>query len=386
MISSELAELLEPQERFDALAARARRLGPKLIDLSYASPPRTPGAVRRILADSISESSDSSLQYTPPGGSRVARRAVAESLTRSHQLPFRWQDVVLTPGATAALAICLQALGEPGGEVIVPTPCWLDYPLYTVAAGQQPVAVEATADCDLDLDAVAAAVSTATTAVILSDPVNPTGRCIGCDRWQALAELLERWRAKSGNAITVIADEAHRDLVDAPGRGASAIPDTILVYSFGKYHCIQGQRAGYAAVSPRHSERDRLRVELRRWARILGFAVPDASMQAAIPRLLEVRHDFSHLRQEQMALAQSLEQSGFEVVQADGTYFLYVRTPGRLDDFQWAERLLETQHLLVAPAPLFHHHGYFRIALTAAPETLQLAASKLANGYERCLA
>src|SRR5919202_371404 len=116
-------------------------------------------------------------QYAPFGGHTLIRRAVADALRASHGLPFTFEDVVLTPGAMAALHLALRGAGRPGDEVLIPVPCWLDYPLYVRALGLVPVMVPLTCRAfDLDVDAVADAISERTCAVLLSHPANSTGR------------------------------------------------------------------------------------------------------------------------------------------------------------------------------------------------------------------
>ena len=66
---------------------------------------------------------------------------VADSLRGTHDLPFVFSDVVLTPGAMAGLQLALRVAGGPGDEVIIPVPCWLDYPLYVRSLGLVPVMV-----------------------------------------------------------------------------------------------------------------------------------------------------------------------------------------------------------------------------------------------------
>ncbi|MGH9213597.1 MAG: hypothetical protein ACRD2C_23415, partial [Acidimicrobiales bacterium] len=118
MIPDRLLRLLEPQERFDALQARAGRLGSRLADLSYANfdGPLNP-AVRQVLEQALATDRNLAFQYTPFGGSRVARKAVADALVVSHGDGYQWRDVVLTNGAAAALTVALHALGQPGDEV-----------------------------------------------------------------------------------------------------------------------------------------------------------------------------------------------------------------------------------------------------------------------------
>jgi aspartate aminotransferase len=374
MISADVQEMLEPLERFEDIRRKAVRLGPRLCDLAYANPYQ--GVQEQALAaikEALEEDRVLGLQYSPFGGHTVIRRAVADALRRSHGMDFAFGDVVLTSGAMAALNIALRASSTPGGEVIVPTPCWIDYPLYVRAMGLKPILVPLSkTSFDVDVRALADAVTERTCAVMLSHPANPTGRAYEPDTLRRLAEaLVEKSR---GPEITFIADESHRDFADPEEyhTAAEVIDQTLIVYSFGKYHFLQGQRVGYVAVSPNHPARDEVSRELVRWTRILGLATPTALMQRAIPRLLGLRYDQGWLSAWRRRYVDELSAFGYEVVSPDATLFIYVRTPGGRRDFEFIEELASAA-VLGLPAPIFHHQGYFRLSLTGSEEMLERA-------------
>ena len=377
MIPAEFEDLLQPLERFESIRRRVVRLGDRLCDLSYANP--YGGAeqqVRAAIRSALDDERLLDLQYAPFGGQTLARRAVADALRASHRLPFTFSDVILTPGAMSALHLALLASGRADGEVIIPFPCWLDYPLYARANGLRPVPVPMAPDTlELDVAAVADAVSDRTCAVLLSHPANPTGRNYRPAQLSALAEALRDAEDRQGCEITLIADETHRDFTDAGTYHSAAgfWERTLVIYSFGKYHFIQGQRLGYVAVSPRHPARKETGAELARWTRITGVATPTALMQRAVPRLLALEHDQTWLPKWRRRLVDQLIEDGYSVVEPDATLFIYVRTPaGYEDDFDFVSELA-SEAVLVLPAPVFHHTGYFRLSLTGSEEMLETA-------------
>jgi aspartate aminotransferase len=382
MIPDELAPLIAPLEALESIRRSVVRLGDRLCDLSYANPyAGVQEGARAAIRAALDQERLLDLQYTPFGGQTLARRAAADALRASHELPFSYRHVVLTPGAMAALHVSLHACGQPGDEVVIPTPCWLDYPLYVRVTGRSPVEVPLAGDrFDLDLEAIAAAFSERTCAVLLSTPANPTGRCYDAATIEALAGIVRAAEQRLGCTITIIADETHRDFIDAQQFHslAGAFDRTVLVYSFGKYHFLQGQRLGYVAVSPEHPHHEELAKEMVQWTRVLGLATPTALMQRALPALLELRHDLSWLDQTRHWLTAELTAQGYRVVPADGTLFMYVRTPEGHDDMEFA-RLLAHQGVLVLPAPVFHHRGYFRLALTASNAMLSRAVQTFAR-------
>jgi aspartate aminotransferase len=389
MIQTELLRLLEPLETFEGIRRGVVHLGDRLCDLSYANPyDGVADRTRAVLRAALAEDRSLALQYSPFGGQTRSRRAVADALRASHGLAWSYREVVLTPGAMAALHVALALAGRPGDEVLFPVPSWLDYPLYAHYLGLRPIPVRLRAnDFALDVSALAARLSPRTCAVVLSHPANPTGRCYTPEDLAALAEALAAAQRRTGRTITLIADETHRDFVP-PGPFHSPAGDwaaTLIVYSFGKFHFLQGQRAGYLAVSPRHPDRATLIDDAVRWVRIMGFCAPTALMQRAIPGLLALRHDIGWLDQRRSDASVSLRAAGYEVVGADATLFLYVRTPeGAQDDFDFI-RDLASAGVLALPAPVFHHRGYFRLALTASRDMLARGLAILEGAAARPL-
>jgi aspartate aminotransferase len=386
VIAPVLQSLLEPLEEFETIRRRAAPLGDRLCDLSYANPYEgVEQSTRDVLRRALDGERLLDMQYSPFGGQTLARRAVADDLARRQEQPYEFRDVILTPGAMAALHLGLRAIGIPGDEVVIPVPCWLDYPLYAHYLGLCPMLVPLSGPTfELDLSAIADALTARTCAVLLSNPANPTGRSYSRESLAGLASVLDQAARHFGRRITLISDETHRDFTE-PGAhcpGATVWPATITVYSFGKYHFIQGQRIGYLAVSPNHPQRDALSAEIVRWTRVMGFCTPTAHMQAALYDFLNLRHDLAAVTQRRRWLMEELCRAGYQVTPADATLFVYVATPAGEEDMEFIRRLAGSG-VLALPAPVFHHRGYFRLALTGGARMLEggvAALRKVAAG------
>jgi aspartate aminotransferase len=380
VIPQSLQAMLQPLEEFESIRRRAVRLGDRLCDLSYANPYE---GVQQSTRDTMRRALDSErlldLQYSPFGGQTLIRRAVADDLAALQALPYEFQDVILTPGAMAALHLALRTVGGPGDEVVIPVPCWLDYPLYACYLGLRPALVQLPGpEFDLDLSSIADALTPRTCALLISNPANPAGRSCSAETLAGLGTVLEQAEHRFGRAITLVSDETHRDFTE-PGAhhaGATFWPTTITVYSFGKYHFIQGQRIGYLAVSPRHPQRDSMAAEIVRWTRIMGFCTPTAHMQAAVPDLLALRHDLAPIARSRHWVMDELRRTGYEITPSDATLFVYVATPDGQEDMQFVRRLAD-HGTLVLPAPVFHHRGHFRLALTGGSRMLEGGVSAL---------
>lgn len=378
-LSKEVLELLAPQERFEALRERfVFSAGRDACDLAYANPYSGPRAeTLDAIEDALREERRLGLQYTPYGGATIARRVVSRRLTREHGVRFRWGDVVLTAGAMAALNVLLRSVRVAGAEneVVHASPCWLDYPLYAAQLGMRPVSVPLRrGEFRWDAARLADALTPHTRAVLVTQPDNPTGVVHTGEELDALGDVLRAHAERTGTAPLLISDECHRDYVDPEVElrsPAFAYDRSAIVYSFGKGWLLQGQRLGFAAVSPHHPERSVLARRLARICRLAGYATPTALMQRALVRLVALDHPTAQIGARRREVERALAEMGYEVTPAQATFFVYARCPED-DDERFVERLAD-EKVLVLPSSVFHHRGHFRISVTGDDEMLERA-------------
>jgi aspartate aminotransferase len=372
----DLEILLEPQERLDRLIiATLRRFGPRVADLSYANPYEGPDEeVLRALKHAMSESRELAFQYTPYGGSTVTRRVIASKLSQDYGLPFDFRDIIMTPGAMAALNVVLRALFGSEDEVIVLTPCWQDYPLYLRNLNIPVSFVSLRGDKRLDLDGIGRALRAKTKGLLFSQPCCPTGVLYTRAEVDGLSELLRGAEERFGTQIYLISDEVHRQLIWTENSFHSpslSYPRSLSIYSFGKALSLQGQRIGYVAVSPRMPENGEVRRMMERSVRFMGFCGPTSLMQRAVCELLDYTPRVKALAQKQNVMRSALAAHGYDVCDADATFFVYVKSP-IADDFKFVEALA-SHGVLAAPSALFHESGYFRLSLTARGDSIEAA-------------
>lgn len=371
-----LERLLEPQEWFDRLIARAfGRFGPRLVDLSYANPSDGPSLeVLDVLKRVTSERTGLSLQYTPYGGRTATRRAIAAGLKREYWLPFQYRDIVLTSGAMSGLNIVFRALFYSSSEVLVLTPYWQDYPLYLRNLGIPARFVPLRRDKHLDLDAIAEAIGPRTAGILLSQPCCPTAVAYSPEEITALCTVLRAAEDRLGTKIFLMSDEVHRQLVWGRTPFYSPLrcyPRSVSIYSFGKALSLQGQRIGYVAVSPKMPNIERIRTALERCVRLMGFGSPTSLMQYAICDLLDYQPSLTALAARQACVRNELTQYGYDVCPGDATFYVYVKSPDP-DDVRFATSLADLG-VAVMPASLFGDPGYFRLSLTARFEAIERA-------------
>jgi aspartate aminotransferase len=376
--------LLQPLDDFSRLHARTlRRFGATAIDLSYPNPRFCQdGRAYQLLGDLAGQASVSDLQYTPFGGLTRTRRNIAGALGRRFGLPLSFRDIVLTPGAAAALHLACQVLFRPEDQVILIAPCWMDYPVYLRNLGVSVALVPSGAGKHLDHESIEAAWTPATRGVIISQPACPTGVVYTEHELQELASLLNAMGSTHGRQPVLISDEVHRDTVwngTQLTTPVSVYPESLSVYSFGKAWSMQGQRVGYVAVSPGMSQRHALTAALERAMRVTGHCAPTALMQQVASRLASLAPETGDLASLQLFTRDRLAAAGYEIVPAEATSFVYLRAPA--DDEAGFTSLTADHGVLVMPSSIFHEPGYFRIALNVGHPQLDQAIARLAAAH-----
>lgn len=304
-----------------------------------------------------------------------AQEVVAETLRRRFQMPFEPDDVCLTNGAFAAIAVALGAITDPGDEIIYVSPPWFFYEALIVSHHGTPVRVRCDPDTfDLDLSAIEAAITPQTRAIIVNSPNNPTGRIYPPATLRALADLLEAASQRIGHTIFLLSDESYNRIV-FDGREfptpTAYYPDSFLLYTYGKTLLTPGQRIGYIALPPSMARREQMRAAILTSQLVTGWAFPNALLQHALPDLEKLSIDIEHLQAKRDRLVAALGEMGYELSCPEGTFYLLVRSP-LADDMAFCRRLAE-HSVLVLPGSVYEMPGTFRISLTANDEMISWA-------------
>jgi aspartate aminotransferase len=330
-------------------------------------------AVRYVdtLRDALTPRNDQWFAYQTNG--EAAREAAAESLQGLLDVPFRPEDIYLTTGGFAAIALALKTVADPGDEVIYSLPPWFLYEPLILEAGLVPVKVKInTTTFDLDIDAVEAAITERTRVLIVNSPNNPTGRIYPPDLLRRLAEVLEAASARIGRRIYLISDEAYNRIVFDGLRFHSPVEcyaHTLLAYSYGKTHLSPGQRVGYLALPPTMPNRDGMEPAITGLQVAMGWVYPNALLQHALPELEKFSIDVGQLQRRRDRFFDALGSMGYRVWRSEGTFYLYVPSPNP-DDEAFTESLAR-RGVFVFPGVLFETPGFFRISLTANDDMIE---------------
>jgi aspartate aminotransferase len=344
----------------------------KVYDFSLGNPNvAPPAALCRRLAEVACAEIPGKHMYMPNAGYAETRAAVAAELAERDGLPLTADQVVMTCGAGGALNVILKTLLDPGEEVIIPAPFFVEYRFYVDNAGGVARIVQSREDFSLDIDAIGAVVTDKTKAVLINTPNNPTGKVYDGASIGALAALLAEKGRTFGREIYLISDEPYSEIVYdgliLPSILA-AYPHSLVASSYSKSLSLPGERIGYIAVNPAIAEPDQVMSGLILCNRILGFVNAPALMQRAITGLKGVRVDVEMYRRKRDLLCDGLAAVGYRVVKPQGAFYLFLKTP--IDDDVRFACALQEKRILTVPGSGFFGPGHIRIAYCVDDETI----------------
>ncbi len=338
--------------------------GKPVYDFSIGNPDlEPPPEFKKALRKIVDDDTPGQHKYMANIGFEATRAAVATDLCRDHDIPFTPQNIVMTVGAGGAVNVTLKALIDPGEEVIVNAPYFVEYKFYIENHGATMVVAETRTDFNLDLDDIAAKITDRTRAIIITNPNNPTGVMYPQETLDGLGDLLRAKSAEQDRPIFVIDDAPYRKLVyDAPKCTSpfKGYENTLVATSHSKDLGLPGERIGFLAVSPRIKGWERLAGATAFANRTLGFVNAPALMQRVVAQLQSVTIDLDWYRRKRDLLYKELTRMGYEVTYPDGAFYIFPKAPGG-DDIAFIDKLKE-KRVLVVPGTGFGRSGYFRIS------------------------
>ena len=359
-----------------------------VFDFSLGNPSvPAPASVAASIEKSLKLPSDQLHGYTPAPGLPQCRAAVAASLNRRFGTGYEGKDVFMTVGAAASLTCTLNAITNPGDEVIVIAPYFPEYRVWIEKAGC--TCIEVLADqqtFQVDAEAVRAAITDKTVAVIIDSPNNPTGAVYTQETLEALAGVLNDANAprEADNPIFLISDEPYREIVY--GSEVPWVPsiyqDTIVCYSYSKSLSLPGERVGWVLVPNTMPLAPRVMPAVAGAARTLGFVCAPALFQRVIIDCIDEPSDVEAYARNRTALTDALSEYGYTYVEPDGAFYLWVKAL-EPDANAFCERAKKYE-LLAVPSDSFGVKGWFRLGYCVSYETIvnSLPAwKKLAEEY-----
>ncbi|MCX2922384.1 pyridoxal phosphate-dependent aminotransferase [Streptomyces sp. NEAU-W12] len=331
-------------------------------------------------------------QYPPGPGVPELRTAIAAHQRRRYGLTLDPDtEVLVTAGATEAIAASLLALLEPGDEVVALEPYYDSYAACIALAGATRVPVTLRpreGRFHLDLDALRDAVTDRTRLLLINTPHNPTGTVLTREELSVIAALaVER-------DLLVVTDEVYEHLVydDAEHVPLSTFPGmrdrTVTLSSAGKTFSFTGWKVGWVTASPE------LITAVRSAKQYLTY-VSAGPFQYAVAEALALPESYytelrADLRAKRDLLATGLTEAGFGVLRPAGTYFITadIRPLGETDGEAFCLALPERAGVVAIPTSAFYDHKeagapYVRFAFCKRVEVLAAAAERLREALAR---
>lgn len=374
-----------PTTIFEKMSALARETGAINLGQGFPDAPG-PADIIQVAADALFSGTN---QYPPMLGTAELRQAIAAHYADHQQLDFDWtSEIIVTSGATEAIAATILALVSPGDEVVLIQPLYDAYlPMIQRAGGVARLINLDPSSWRIDPAALDAAFSPRTRAVILNNPVNPTGSmwpredlallAQACVRHDVIAICDEVWEH-------VVFEGAHTPLIALPGMRDR----TVKIGSAGKIFAVTGWKVGWVMAAPA------LASVLAKAHQFLTFTTPP-NLQAAVAYGL-AKHEswFAAMRagfaEQRHRLDRGLKQAGYVTLPSTATWFLSIDLPAsgiELDDETFADRMLREGDVVTIPMSAFYAadpiRSIVRLCFTKQPATIDRAIESFARMRSR---
>lgn len=327
-------------------------------------------------------------RYMNNAGYQEVREKIASSLQNESGVALSADHVVMTVGAAGGLNVVLKSLLNPGEEVLVFAPYFMEYNFYVDNHSGKVVTVPPdTSTFEPDLSALETLISAKTKALIINNPNNPTGVIYSEDKLNQIKQIITAKEQEFGTTIYILSDQPYAEIVYDDLKVPSILSlfqNAIIINSFSKSLGLAGARIGYIAVSSRIKDVDLLIGALSFCNRTLGYVNAPGLFQKVVGDSLNAKVDVEDYKMKRDHLYENLTRIGFECVKPQGAFYLF---PKALidDDVAFVKKALD-YNLLLVPGSGFGCPGYFRISYCVPTETVVNsipAFEKLALAYQQ---
>lgn len=385
--NSAIRAMFEEGKRMAAIYGREN-----VYDFSLGNPNVTVPEVNEAIREIVDSSDFNELHgYMSNAGYEDVRQTIAESLNKRFGTNFSQKNLIMTVGAASGLNVILKAVLNPGDEVVVFAPYFVEYNSYIRNYDGEVVIVPPDTETFMpNLTEFEKRITPKTKAVIINNPNNPTGVIYDEDTIRALAAVLEKKQEEYGTGILLISDEPYRELA----YGGKEVPfvtkyykNSVVGYSYSKSLSVPGERIGYLVIPDEVEESERLIGAAVIANRILGCVNAPALFQKVIQYC--IRHDVAvnvaAYEKNRNLIYSALTEDGFTCAKPDGAFYLFLKSPVA-DEKEFCEAA-KKHHILFVPGSSFACPGYVRIAYCVSYEQIERslpAFRELAKEYGLC--
>ncbi len=346
-----------------------------VFDFSIGNPNLPPPDAFQKALETVAMEKESWVHgYMANTGFPFVREYIAKNIAGEQAADVTADDIVITCGAAGGINVILKALLNPGEEVLVSRPFFVEYTFYAENHGGVLKTVPAKKDFTLDLSAIEAEITKKTRVVLINSPNNPTGQIYSKESLKTLGKILEKKSLEYGSVIYLVSDEPYRKIVFDDIAVPPVFPcygNSIVATSHSKDLSLPGERIGYVVVNPQAEYRDKLRQAMALTNRILGFVNAPALMQRVLPLIHGASVDIDAYRKKRDLFCEGLSDAGYSFTTPPGAFYLFPQCPIE-DDVEFV-RALQEELILAVPGSGFGGPGYFRLAFCVEDETIKNA-------------
>jgi aspartate aminotransferase len=351
-------------------AKKMEREGIDVISLSIGEPDfDTPQHIKDACISALERGET---HYAPSNGIPELLSAISGKITRENGFSCRPEQVIVTCGAKDAIYEGMEAVVNPGDEVILLTPAWVSYePCVQIAGGKvvkHPVN-EKTFQLD---DSLTERITAKTKMIVVNSPSNPSGAVFDRASFQLVADLCQ------DHDIYAMSDEIYEKLVYGKEHISLAsigtmAERTITINGFSKAYAMTGWRLGYA-VAPAPIIREMSKVQQHSVSQAPTFPMwgAVAALNGDQSCVEEMRQEFDRRRRYIIA---DLNRIGYPTAPADGAFYAFINVKG--DDMAISTRWLEEGHVAVTPGSAFDAPGWIRLSYATSMEKLKDAMGRI---------
>ncbi|MHC5082682.1 MAG: pyridoxal phosphate-dependent aminotransferase [Planctomycetota bacterium] len=329
--------------------------------------------------------------YTATPGVIELRKAISEKLKKENNLDYGADQIVVNIGAKHSVYESMQAVLDPGDEVLLPTPYWVTYPETIKLAGAKAVILETTAESGYRItpDQLKAAITDKTALLMLNSPNNPGGFAYSPEELAALAKVLE------GTNVMVLSDEIYERLMYGGNKFVSfaslsedAYNRTLTINGLSKAYAMTGWRIGYTA-GPVEAIKAMTRLQSHMTQNPVAFAQYGAlaGLQDTTGAVEKMRVEFEKRGNVMADKLNAIE--GFQCRQPEGAFYCfpdvsahYGRTIGGAQingSMDFAKALLEQAQVAVVPGDPFGCPKNVRLSFATSMEQIEKGIQRIAD-------
>lgn len=370
-----------------AVSARAARMKAEGIDVigfgagepDFPTPPDVLDAAVKAMHAGYTK------YPTPTSGVAVARNAVCTKFQRDNGLTYTPDQVIVAPGGKMVMYMALQALIDPGDEVVIPAPFWVSYPEMVRLAGGTPVIVRGNEANDYRLTPrdLEQALSPRTRVVIINSPSNPSGVTYSPDETRALASVVAK------RDVVVLSDEIYdqmlyfgQETLSFAAASPEVFPKTVTVNAASKTYAMTGWRIGYAA-GPREiiDAMNKLQSQTTSGAATFTQHALAAALTGPQNSVETMRHEFE--KRARFMWERLCAMPGVRCPQPTGAFFCFPNVSGayrRLGvsgSTEFAARLLEQAKVAVVPGAGFGADEHIRLSFALGMSPIQEGLTRI---------